>query len=117
MMDVVGQRQYRLALAALVILGLAIRLTVNLETDGVAFDLESFKATNLALHFHGFSAYEFLLLGRWPYPPGYFPWLLVAGKIAEGADFFKVVRLPPMAADVGIALIVQELLRRAGASR
>jgi hypothetical protein len=117
MMDVVDNRQYRLGLAALVVLGLAIRLTVDLETDGVAFDLESFAATNLALHLHGFSAYEFLAPGRWPYPPGYFPWVLVAGKIADVADFTKVIRLPPMAADVGIALIVQELLRRAGASR
>lgn len=115
--DAVGKRQYRLALAALVVLGLAIRLTVDLETDGVAFDLDSFAATNLALHHHGFSAYGFLAPARWPYPPGYFPWLLVAGKIAEGADFAKVIRLPPMAADVGIALVVQELLRRAGASR
>jgi hypothetical protein len=117
MMRTVSERKYGAALAALLIVGVGIRLVVAWETDGVAFDLQSFAEVNTALHHHGFSVYDAIHPARWPYPPGYFPWVLAAGKIGQHADFIHVIRLPAIAADAGIALIVQDLLRRAGARR
>jgi hypothetical protein len=97
----------------LVALGVAVRLVVDAATDGVAFDLQSFHAVGDALRSDGFGVYGAIQPARWPYPPGYFPWVLIAGELPR---FEHAIRLPAIAADVGIAWVVQDLLRRFGAS-
>jgi hypothetical protein len=109
-------RQHWRALLALCGLGLLVRLLVAATTDGVTFDLQSFHAVDAALRSDGFGIYGAIQPARWPYPPGYFPWVLAAGEIGQHVSFDRVIRLPPMAADVGIALVVQDLLGRFGAA-
>ena len=101
-------------LLAIIALGLLIRLAVDASTDGVAFDLQSFHEVDAALRAHGFGLYGAIQPARWPYPPGYFPWVLLAGELPR---FEHAIRLAPMAADAGIALVVQDLLGRFGATR
>ena len=97
-------------------LGLAVRLVVAFTTYGVRFDVDAYSIVRggLAddpLHVYG----DF---GRWPYPPGYFLWILAAGRLEGLTDlsFSDLVQLPPIFADVAIALIVQHALGWRGAS-
>ena len=55
---------------------------------------------------------------RWPYPPGYVPAILGAHGFAEltGLGFIPLIRLAPIASDLGLALLVQHLLGLRGAS-
>ncbi len=112
---------YRGWMVLLLGFGAAIRLVLASQTDGVAFDLESFTLTGDALRHSGFDAYSAVNAGefpRWPYPPGYFGWILAAGGIGDltGVSLFTLYRLPPIAADLAIAWLVQEFLRARGAS-
>jgi Glycosyltransferase family 87 len=101
--------------------GTVIRLYLALSTDGVAYDLESFGLVADALEQHGFDVYSAVNGGefpRWPYPPGYFGWILAADGIngATGLGLFALYRLPAIAADAAIAWLVQDFLRGRGAS-
>ncbi len=106
----------RQLLWAIIGLGLALRLVVAFTTHGVAFDVEAFSIVRGALGedpLHVYGDFE-----RWPYPPGYFLWILVAGRLEgiTGLAFTDLIQLPPIAADVAIALIVQHALGWRGAS-
>lgn len=107
-------RQLGLLLAA----GLVIRLLVVASTDGVAFDMGSFRAVEAALRTDGFGMYGAIHPSRWPYPPGYLPWVALAGELGRITpfDLQTWIRLPPILADLAIAVVVQDLLGRAGAS-
>ena len=104
----------------LIVLGGVIRLAIAVETDGVVFDLESFTLTGDALRQSGFDAYSAVNAGefpRWPYPPGYFGWILASGWIEDlaGVSLFTLYRLPPILADLAIAWLVQDFPRMRGA--
>jgi len=54
---------------------------------------------------------------HWPYPPGYFPWVLASHGLSSvaGIPFRVCVVLPAIAADAALAWLVQVGLGRAGA--
>ena len=57
---------------------------------------------------------------RWPYPPGYFAWIAVAGLLnsTTGLRYDALVKLLPIAADAGIAVLVwRAVLRHGGTVR
>jgi hypothetical protein len=111
-------RPHRLAILGLLAAGLLIRLAVVAGTDGVGFDMGSFRLVLAALQDEGFGVYEAIHPSRWPYPPGYFPWILGAGELGERPplEFQSWIRMAPVAADAAIALLVAGMLGRFGAS-
>lgn len=107
---------YARRLALLIAAGVTIRLVVTFTTDGVAFDLRNLQAVYDALRGARFGAYDHLEPPQWPYGPGYMPWTVVAGQLDGLIPFRRGVRLGPVMADAGTMWLVQDLLRRAGAS-
>ena len=64
---------------ALIALGTVVRLAIAATTDGVVYDVESFQLTRHALahdFLHAFGALNGPDYYRWPYPPGFFAWML-----------------------------------------
>lgn len=108
---------FRRALALIVGAGLLIRLGVVFTADGIFFDLHSYRRVLDSLKVGGLSVYELIEPRNWPYGPGYFPWVLAAGKLGQHMPFDQAIRLGAVLADAGIALLVQDLLRRGGAGR
>ncbi|MEA2170647.1 MAG: hypothetical protein QOF76_3947 [Solirubrobacteraceae bacterium] len=106
---------FRNRLLLIIALGVVIRIVVVYTTDGVYQDLNSWKLTFFALKAHHFDVYDQLLPGNWPYPPGYFSWVAVAGELTRFVEFERVVRFGAVLADVGIIWLVQDLLKRGGA--
>jgi Glycosyltransferase family 87 len=107
---------FRVALWGLIGVGLAIRLGLAYWGDGVDYDLRSYEVVLDVLRRDPLELYATVndaRAARWPYPPGYFSWILVAGELPGG--FRNLMQLPPILADAGIALLVQEFLRRRGA--
>jgi hypothetical protein len=98
--------------------GLAARLIVAAVTNANTDDLHSFDFVRTALREDPLHTYEDVPPLRWPYPPGYFPFVAACAAIdsALGIDFRHLLRLGPVAADVGIAALVQHLLGTRGAS-
>jgi hypothetical protein len=111
-------RGHALAILGLLAAGVLIRLTVIAGTDGVGFDMGSFRIVLAALREEGLGVYDAIHPSRWPYPPGYFPWILTAGELGERPplEFQSWIRMAPVAADVGLALLAASLLGRFGAS-
>lgn len=111
---------YRTGLWALLAAGLAVRLVLAFTTDGVVPDLESFRIVADALRAAPGHVYEIANADppfvRWPYPPGYFPFVTAADRLADatGLDFLSVVRLGPIAADLALAAVVAAYLGRRG---
>lgn len=101
-------------LFALIALGTAIRLVVVYTTDGTLYDIESYAQVYEALKAEKLGAYGVLDPTRWPYPPGYMPWVAVAGELRELVPFERGIRFGSVLADAAIALVVQDLIRRAG---
>ena len=103
---------------ALLAAGAVVRLVIARATNGVPFDQGSFAIVDAALRDHGFSMYAHIESARWPYPPGYFPWVLTASELTGplGLAFQTSIRLLPIAADLVLAWLVQDLLRVRGAS-
>lgn len=98
-----------------------MRLAWVAQTGGLTFDMESFKQLASALGAHPLQLYGDLNpegVYRWPYPPGYFPWVVVSDALAStGLVGFRVaIVLPAVIADAAIAWLVQAGLGRAGAS-
>jgi hypothetical protein len=92
--------------------GVLTRFVVAATTRGLRFDLDSLRLVDLVLRTHPLHVYRFANAGglyRWPYPPGYFPWVLAAGELsrATGLAFYAVVRSPAILADAGLAWLVQ----------
>jgi len=111
----------RRTLLALLAGGLVIRLTWLLQTGGVPFDLASIRMTAAALLDQPLQLYGDINPPnqyRWPYPPGYFPWVLAS----HGLDSIGLVRmrvgavLPAVVADLALAWVVQAGLGRIGAA-
>lgn len=122
-----GRSGTRLLLAMLGA-GLVARLVLAFATTGQPFDIRSFEivanelespkdvysVVNREIDFGEITGTLF----RWPYPPGYFPWLWFSDSLAEdtGIAFHGLVQIPAILADVAIAWVVQHVLGRRGAS-
>jgi glycosyl transferase family 87 len=100
--------------------GLVLRVVLAFETEGIHYDTESLKAVRNALTsdpLHVYSLVNGHPHNRWPYPPGFFPWLAVAGALTSvsGLSFHGWALLPQIAADGALAWLVQDFLGRRGA--
>lgn len=114
-------REARRALLALLVSGIVMRLAWIAQTGGLPFDLESFRQVAAALGAHPLDLYGQLNpegAYRWPYPPGYLPWVHLSDALAGSGlmSFRAAVVLPAVVADAAIAWLVQAGLGRAGAS-
>lgn len=117
------ERMLVLLLAA----GLALRLVLAATTEGNTFDLSSYVLVREALlsgpglDLYGPELfYAPLEVHRWPYPPGFLPFLLVLGELGDlvGVSLRRLARLPAIAADLAIAWMVFAALRtRLGSDR
>jgi len=82
--------------------------------------MSSFRQVLSALGQHGplgvYDALPHVGDVRWPYPPAYFPWVYASGVLAShgGPSLEFTIRLAPIAANLGIAFVVQDFLGRRG---
>jgi uncharacterized membrane protein len=108
----------RRALWLMIGAGLAARLIVAAVTNANTDDLHSFDFVRTALREDPLHVYQDVPELRWPYPSGYFPFVALCAAIdsALGIDFRHLLRLGPVAADIGLAALVQHLLGMRGAS-
>ena len=110
----------RRLLWAMIAVGLFARVVLAFKTYGVVYDIDSLKAVRAALDTHPLHVYTTVNGhpdNRWPYPPGFFPWVAAAGGLANltGLAFHGWIQLPQIAADGAIAWLVQDFLGRRGA--
>jgi hypothetical protein len=107
-----SSRGLRILLAILAV-GTSARLALAFATYGVQYDIDSARIVTDALQTPGVGPYP---TGRWPYPPGFFPLLLLADAVADatGLPFHGVVQLPAIAADAVLAVLVAGALRAFG---
>jgi hypothetical protein len=95
-----------------------VRVIVAFSTRGQVYDLNSFALVNRSLHAHVFGVYHQLddysvpPYGRWPYPPGYFAFIVPLASLAHatGLAFTSLIRVPAILADAAIAWLVQDFL-------
>lgn len=109
-----GRRLLWIAIAV----GTLGRVVVAFATYGQHFDLGSFFFVNQELERDPLHVYGTVngFLDRWPYPPGFFPWILASGELADasGLAFHGLIQLPSIAADAALAWIVQDFLGKRG---
>jgi hypothetical protein len=111
----------RRTLLMLIASGVLMRLAWVAQTGGLTFDMESFRQLAAALGAHPLDLYGDLNpegVYRWPYPPGYFPWVIVSDALAGSGilGFRAAIVLPAVFADAGLAWLVHAGLGRTGAS-
>ena len=108
----------RRALWAMLAAGTAARLVVAAVTDTNTEDLASFAIVREALREDALHFYADVPDLRWPYPGGYLPAVAAYAGIASatGLDYLHLLRVGPILADAGIALVVVHLLARRGAA-
>lgn len=108
----------------LIAIGVAARVIVAFSTRGQVYDLNSYALVNAALHAHVFDVYHRLddysvpPYGRWPYPPGFFAFIVPLASLAHaaGLSFTSLIRVPACIADGAIAWLVQDFLGSRGYS-
>jgi Glycosyltransferase family 87 len=105
----------------LIAAGVAGRLVLAFATRGLEYDIDSFEIVRRALADHGRHVYSVVDTPgsfRWPYPPGYFPWIEVSDWVAgwSGLRYIDLIQLPTIAADAAIAWVVQWYLGWRGRS-
>lgn len=121
-----GRRAWR-ALLLMAAVGLVGRLVIAFTTHGVRPDMAAYVAVLHALQHDPLHVYSTvnaqqslpgLFVFRWPYPPGFFPWVLAAGRLSSltGLAINGWLKLPAVLADVATALLVQDFLGSRGAS-
>jgi hypothetical protein len=104
-------------LVALLIVGGGLRVVLAFETTGVGFDIRSLEIVHDKLRTDPANVYDVNVTShdgsrsaeyRWPYAPGYFPWILAAHRLSTATDtpFHGWIKLPAIAADLAIALLV-----------
>lgn len=103
-------------LALLLGAGAVIRLCLAVLLIHGSYDMDSVRIVDSTLRSHPGSIY---LTGRWPYPGGLLPWVFAAGSLARasGVDISVWFKLPEIAADLGIAWLVQAFLGLRGESQ
>jgi hypothetical protein len=112
-------RRGRTLLWAMLAVGLIGRVVLAFKTYGVRYDIDSQAIVRDALHRDVFDLYSEVNSGptnRWPYLPGFLPWIAAAGSLAShtALPFHGVVQLPSVLADLAIAWLVQDFLGRRG---
>ncbi len=105
------------SLAAVLGLGLLIRLVLLIITDGNGDTAHARQVADV-MQSEPLRLYTNQDL-TWPYPPGYTPVLILSDLIADatGLDFSRIVRLPVIVADLGTAWLVAGELARSGRSQ
>lgn len=105
---------------AVILGGSAAKVVTAFVTVGLAYDIDSFRVVSEALQ--GDQPLALYLdvnaeAVRWPYPPGYFPWILGADRLSGwlGLPFHGVVQVAPIIADAVLAWVVQAYLGDRGA--
>jgi hypothetical protein len=95
----------RRLLWALLGVGVVIRLIPAFTHYGVLYDIQSYILMDEALRDDGLRAYDAM---RWPYGPGYFPWVLLSGVANRelGISFTGLIKVPGVFADAAIAYLV-----------
>lgn len=99
--------------------GLAARVAIAFATDAALVDHDSLELVRGVVTADPLDLYAGVEGDdRWPYPPGYVPAILGAHAAAEvtGLGFIPLIRLVPVGADIGLALLVQHLLGLRGAA-
>jgi hypothetical protein len=115
-------RRAKQLLWLMIVAGLVGRVVLGFKTYGVPYDTDSAKAVRFALSddpFHVYSAVNGAPFNRWPYPPGFLPWIMASGKLEDltGLAFHGWIQLPQIAADGAIAWLVQDHLGSRGAGQ
>lgn len=108
-------RSGRRLLWTIVAAGTVLRLVVAFAQVGNGYDIESMRIVGERMLVAPLHAY---VDGRYPYPPGFFPWILIATVLEHKTPlpFHGLIKLPMIGADALIALIVVWLLGRRGVS-
>lgn|GEM_PF-1639414 len=111
-----------LVVLAIVGVGVLVRLAFAATTEGNVFDLQSYAVVAAALRdgvpFDLYATVNGGTFPRWPYLPGYLPVVLLAGWLEGSIDIARSMRIPPIAADAVLALVVaRSALHRTGSSR
>jgi len=106
--------------------GTLIRGVLAFSTVGVFFDIESARLVGAELDDRPLHFYSAVNTGgvigdadvyRWPYPSGFVLWIATSvGLERIGLPFHGVIQLPSIAADAGIAWVVQASLGARGYS-
>lgn len=103
----------------IIAIGLLGRAVVAFKTYGVAYDIQSYEAVRHALGDQPLEVYTTVNghpSNRWPYPPGFFPWIAASAGLSDiGGAFHGWIQLPQILADAAIAWFVQDHLGRRGA--
>jgi hypothetical protein len=103
----------------MVAIGLGLRLFLAFREYGVTYDIDSYVQVRDALKGAALDVYSTVNghpSNRWPYPPGFFPWIFAAdGLSSVRGAFHGWVQLPQILADAAIAWFVQDHLARRGA--
>ncbi|HWH44353.1 MAG TPA: glycosyltransferase 87 family protein [Thermoleophilaceae bacterium] len=112
----------RRVLWAMLLAGLCARVGLAFGSRGVSYDIDSWQIVRDALlSGSGLGLYGDVNADqlRFPYPPGFLPFILLGQALAKatGLAFHGFVQIGPIAADLAIAWVVQDVLGRAGASQ
>ncbi len=105
------------AVWALVAAGTILRLVLAFTTDGQPYDMEVARELWPVLERAPLDVYATRIgpgVGiAWPYPPGFFPFAYLAGQLGDltGLGYTALLRVPSIAADAAIALIVARVLQ------
>lgn len=115
-MSLTGRRILWAAIAG----GTVLRLVLGFTSEGIPYDTASIRAVRDALSSHPLDVYSIVNghpNNRWPYPPGFFPWVAFAGGGASvtGLSLHGWFVLPQIAAEGAMAWLVQDYLGRRGA--
>jgi hypothetical protein len=98
----------------IIVAGIASRILVA-AVAGAPFDLNNIRLAGDLFRTWGFDVYAHLgghPIPTFPYPPGMLPWAAAATEAGRWFPF--VERLPPIAADAGIAWVVGAFLKDLG---
>jgi uncharacterized membrane protein len=114
--------RYTPALWCVIAVGVVVRLVLAFSTDGVKYDLESVRiVTDALIHSpsHVYAIADGSGVSRWPYPPGFFVFILAAKAVSHltGLQLLSLTRIPSIVADAAIAWLVQDFLRHRGYDR
>lgn len=114
---VVSRRSRRLVWT-MVVAGATVRVLLAMSTVGAEYDMTSLHILGELLRDGPLHVYgNFGGRNTWPYPPGFFPFIVAARTVAEATPlpFHGVVQVPAITADAGLALVVQSFLGQRGA--
>jgi len=109
------------AMFVVVVSGTIVRLVVSHFIQGNSFDMTSYGMATDALRHTGLHAYEALArvqnpneYPRWPYPPGFFPWLLAVRVMRHviPVSFGVLIKLPMIFSDAALSIVVSLFVRR-----